>query len=98
MSAVTVEARDGGVRFPVRVQPRASRTEIAGVQQGAIKVRLQAPPVDGAANEALVEFLADVFDVPRRMIRIVSGDASRSKVVEVLGIGASAVARVAGEG
>ena len=98
MSTVTVEARDGGVRFSVRVQPRASRTEIAGVQQGAIKVRLQAPPVDGAANEALVEFLADVFDVPRRMIRIVSGDTSRSKVVEVLGVGIAAVARVAGEG
>ena len=76
MSTVTVEARDGGVRFPVRVQPRASRTEIAGVQQGALKVRLQAPPVDGAANEALVEFLSDTLDVPRRMIRIVAGDTS----------------------
>ena len=96
MSAVTVEERSGGVRFPVRVQPRASRTEIAGVQQGALKVRLQAPPVDGAANEALVAYLADVLDVPRRMVRIVSGDASRTKMVEVLGIAPGAVARVAG--
>lgn len=95
VSAVTVEERSGAVRFGVRVQPRASRTELAGVQQGALKVRLQAPPVEGAANEALVEFLADVLDVPRRMIRIVSGDASRSKVVEVLGLQATAVARLA---
>ena len=95
VSTVTVEERSGAVRFAVRVQPRASRTELAGVQQGALKVRLQAPPVEGAANEALVEFLADVLDVPRRMIRIVSGDASRSKVVEVLGLQATAVARLA---
>ncbi|MCC6927883.1 MAG: DUF167 domain-containing protein [Gemmatimonadaceae bacterium] len=94
VSAVTVEERAGAVRFPVRVQPRASRTELAGVQQGALKVRLQAPPVEGAANEALVKFLADVLDVPRRMIRIVAGDASRSKVVEVAGLSPSAVERL----
>lgn len=95
MSAVTVEERVGCVRFSVRVQPRASRTEIAGIQQGALKVRLQAPPVDGAANEALVDFLADSLDVPRRMIRIVAGESSRSKVVEALGIGADVVTRLA---
>ncbi len=94
VSAVTVEERSGAVRFTVRVQPRASRTELAGVQQGALKVRLQAPPVDGAANEALVEFLSDTLDVPRRMIRIVAGDTSRSKVVEIVGISPSAVARL----
>lgn len=98
MSAVTVEERAGGVRFSVRVQPRASRSEVAGIQQGALKVRLQAPPVDGAANEALVDFLADSLDVPRRMIRIVSGESSRSKVVEALGVSVAAVTRLAGEG
>ncbi|HNV74115.1 MAG TPA: DUF167 domain-containing protein [Gemmatimonadaceae bacterium] len=98
MSAVTVEERAGGVRFAVRVQPRASRSEVAGIQQGALKVRLQAPPVDGAANEALVDFLADSLDVPRRMIRIVSGESSRSKVVEALGVSVAAVAQLAGEG
>ncbi|MBK9407230.1 MAG: DUF167 domain-containing protein [Gemmatimonadetes bacterium] len=87
-----------GVRFSVRVQPRASRSEVAGIQQGALKVRLQAPPVDGAANEALVDFLADSLDVPRRMIRIVSGESSRSKVVEALGVSVAAVAQLAGEG
>lgn len=95
MSAITVETRPGGVRFPVRVQPRASRTEVAGTQQGALKVRLQAPPVDGAANEALVEFLADSLGVPRRMVQIVSGASSRTKLVEVAGIDAGAVTRLA---
>lgn len=95
MSAVTVEARPGGVRFPVRVQPRASRTEVAGTHQGALKVRLQAPPVEGAANEALVDFLADSLGVPRRMVEIVSGASSRTKVVEVAGIDAGAVNRLA---
>jgi uncharacterized protein (TIGR00251 family) len=98
VSAVTVEERAGGVRFSVRVQPRASRSEVAGIQQGALKVRLQAPPVDGAANEALVDFLADSLDVPRRMIRIVSGESSRSKVVEALGVSVAAVTQLAGEG
>ena len=98
MSAVTVEERAGGVRFSVRVQPRASRSEVAGIQQGALKVRLQAPPVDGAANEALVDFLADSLDVPRRMLRIVSGESSRSKVVEALGVSVAAVTQLAGEG
>lgn len=98
MSAVTVETRPGGVRFPVRVQPRASRTEVAGTHQGVLKVRLHAPPVDGAANEALVEFLADSLGVPRRLVRIVSGASSRTKVVEVTGVDAAAVSRLITEG
>lgn len=98
MSVVTVQERAGGVRFPVRVQPRASRSELAGVQAGAVRVRLQAPPVDGAANAALVDFLADTLDVPRRAVRIVAGLSSRSKVVEVDGIDAGAVDRLLTEG
>ncbi len=94
MSVITVDSRAGSVRFPVRVQPRASRTELAGTQQGALKVRLQAPPVDGAANEALVDFLAESLGVPRRTVRIVSGASSRTKVVEVTGIDAVAVLRL----
>lgn len=71
------------VRFDVRVQPRASRNEFAGVQNGVLRVRLTAPPVDGAANEALVDFIADELGVARRRVRIVSGFGSRNKVVEV---------------
>ena len=71
------------VRLRVRVQPRASRNEFAGVQNGVLRVRLHAPPVDGAANEALVAFMADELGVPRRQVRIVSGFGSRNKVLEV---------------
>ncbi len=89
--------RDGGVRVAVHVQPRAARTEIAGVHGTALKVRLNAPPVDGAANDALVRFLAEQFGVPRRAVRVVAGHASRNKVVELDGVDASAVQRAAGE-
>jgi uncharacterized protein (TIGR00251 family) len=71
------------LRFSVRVQPRASRTRIAGEQGDALKVQLTAPPVDGAANEALVEVLAAALGVPRRSVAIVSGGHSRRKVLEV---------------
>ena len=94
MTTITVEQRPGAVRFDVRVQPRASRNEIAGTLGGALKVRLQAPPVDGAANDALVAFLADELDVPKRGVRILAGSTSRSKLVEVDGIAASAVDRL----
>jgi uncharacterized protein (TIGR00251 family) len=85
-AAFVVNVRaDGAVRFPVRVQPRASCGAIEGVHGGALKVRLSAPPADGAANEALVELLAEALGVPRRAVRVVAGAASRSKVVEVEG-------------
>lgn len=71
------------VRFAVRVQPRSSRDEVAGRRGEALRIRLQAPPVDGAANEALIRFLADALGVPRHGVRIVAGLASRDKVVEV---------------
>jgi uncharacterized protein (TIGR00251 family) len=94
VTPVTVEQRQGAVRFQVRVQPRASRNEVAGELGGALKVRLQAPPVDGAANEALVSFLAHELGVPRKVVRIVSGSTSRSKTIEVDGIAPSAVDRL----
>ncbi|HVX40936.1 MAG TPA: DUF167 domain-containing protein [Gemmatimonadaceae bacterium] len=82
---------NGRVRFAVHVQPRASRSEVAGVHGDALKVRLTSPPVDGAANEALVEFLAALFAVGRRDVRILAGETSRSKVVEIDGITERAV-------
>ena len=85
----------GGVRFTVRVQPRASRSEVCGVHGEALKVRLAAPPVEGAANDALVALLADELDVARRSVRIVSGLASRMKVVQVDGIDSGPVERLA---
>ena len=85
------------VRFAVRVQPRASRSAIEGVHGGALKVRLHAPPVDGAANDALVALLADALDVPRRAVRIVAGASSRAKIVEVDGVDVTRVTRLAGD-
>ena len=76
------ELPGGPVRVAVRVQPRARNDELA-VVDGVLRVRLRAPPVDNAANEAVVEFLAAELGVPRRHIRIVSGLGSRNKVIEV---------------
>jgi uncharacterized protein (TIGR00251 family) len=84
---------DGGVRLRVRVQPRASRSEIAGVHGDELRIRLQAPPVDGAANEALVRFLADALGAPRAAVEIVSGLASRSKTVVIRGVAEADAAR-----
>ncbi len=92
MSALAVTDRGGGtVRFNVRVQPRSSRSGVDGLYGEALKVRVTAPPVEGAANEAVVEVLAEALGVPRRMVRIVAGDAARNKVVEVDGVSAEAV-------
>ena len=85
MTGITVTEHRGALRFRVRVQPRASRNEVAGIMEGVLRVRLQAPPVDGVANDALVDFLAYRLGIPRRMVRIVSGTSSRSKTVEVEG-------------
>ncbi len=88
---VRVSAIEAGVRFAVRVQPRASKNEVAGIYGTALKIRLQAPPVDGAANDALVSFLADLLGVSRRSVRIISGDSSRNKTVEVDGVTAQLI-------
>jgi uncharacterized protein (TIGR00251 family) len=68
------------------VQPRASSTELAGTYGDALKIRLAAPPVDGAANEALVLFLAKLFGVARHDVRILVGENARSKLVEIRGV------------
>jgi uncharacterized protein len=84
--AVTVDLTRGTVQFPVRVQPQASRDEIAGVIEGAMKIRLCAPAVENRANEALVEFLAAVLKTSKSAVRIRSGEQSRTKRVEVVGV------------
>jgi uncharacterized protein (TIGR00251 family) len=77
-----VEDAQGRARFRVRVVPRASRTEVAGVHAGALRVRLAAPPVDGKANAALIRFLSAALSIPRAEIRILRGESSRSKTIE----------------
>lgn len=79
-------AASGGSLCTVRVTPRAGRSVITGVRDELLLVRLAAPPVEGAANEGLIELLADAFDVPKRSVRIVSGGRSRTKRVEIGGV------------
>jgi uncharacterized protein (TIGR00251 family) len=81
-----------GAVLDIRVIPRAPRSRVDGTRGGAILIRLAAPPVDGAANDALVAFLAQALALPRRNIRIVFGDTSRDKRVEIEGLD-EAVAR-----
>ena len=77
--------RDGALLFTVRVVPRASRSSVIGEHDGALRVRLAAPPVDGAANEELVRVLARAFDLPSRAVEITSGHASKVKQVRARG-------------
>ena len=70
----------------VRVVPRAKRTELAGTRDGVIVIRVSAPPVEGAANDAVIAFLADRLGIPRRHIRIVSGETGRRKRLDVAGV------------
>lgn len=83
---MTEDSERGTVTFSVRVQPRASRDEIAGVMNGAMKIRLCAPAVENRANEALIEYLAGVLKTSKSAVRIRSGEQSRSKRVEVFGV------------
>ena len=80
-----------GVTFSVRVVPRASRSEVVGLHDGAMRIRVAAPPVQGAANLELVRFLAKRLNVPRASVTLVSGANSKKKIIHVAN--PSAVAR-----
>ena len=81
-----------GATFSVRVHPRAKRNAITGTLGDSLKISLTAPPAEGRANDALIEFLADVLRLPRSSVTIAAGHGSRNKVVRVSGLSASAVA------
>ena len=81
-----LQTREGAVIIAIRVQPRASKDEIAGVTGGALKVRLRVPAVEDRANESLCEYLAELLKTPKAAVRILSGHHSRSKRVEVCGV------------
>jgi uncharacterized protein (TIGR00251 family) len=83
---VIENAAAGTVSFAVRIQPRARNNEIVGELDGAIKIRLQAPALEGRANEALIEFLARLLKTPNAAVRIQSGERSRIKRVEIRGV------------
>jgi uncharacterized protein (TIGR00251 family) len=78
----------------IRIQPRASKNGIVVMENGKLKIRLTAPPVDGAANEALVKFLADTLSVPKSQVEILSGQTSREKIIRISGISPVAADRL----
>jgi uncharacterized protein (TIGR00251 family) len=93
-----ISISEGGIRLAVRVTPRAKKSGVTGTTimadgRPALSIRLAAPPVDGSANKALIAFLAKQFGVPRSAVRIVSGETSRLKMVEVTGVTAEQVSR-----
>jgi hypothetical protein len=80
-----------GVTFAVKVHPRARKNQITGTMGDALKLALTAPPVEGRANQAVIEFFADFFDIPRSSVTIASGETGRNKVIRVFGPSAEAV-------
>lgn len=86
---LTITESSGGAQVTVRVTPRAGRSAIAGARDGVLLVRLAAPPVEGAANEALIAFIAGLLDRPKRDIAIVAGDKGRHKRIRVAGMSAA---------
>jgi len=86
-----LKAIDGGVELLVLVQPRASRTKVVGEHDGRLKIALSAPPVDGEANAALIEFVSDALDVKKASVSLIEGDTSRRKRLSVVGVTAQTV-------
>lgn len=75
----------GGVRLRVHAVPRAARSEVCGLQGDSLKVRVKAPPVDGKANAALCEFVADALGLPKRAVRVAAGETGREKTLFAAG-------------
>jgi hypothetical protein len=93
-----ITATATGVMVAVRVIPRAAKPGIAGTRDGALLVRLSAPPVEGAANAELIKVIAEAAGVPRRSVSIVAGDRNRSKRVAIAGITPQEARRAFGHG
>jgi uncharacterized protein (TIGR00251 family) len=79
------------ITFSIKVQPRARKTAITGTVGDALKISLTAPPVDGKANQAVIEFFSDIFKIPRSSVSIASGETSRLKVIRIRGTNKMAV-------
>ena len=92
-----IRADKGQQLLRVRVTPRASRNEITGIADGGLRLRIHAPPVDGAANDGVREFLSEILGVPKRYVRLERGQTAREKVFRIEGLGESEIrARIAG--
>ena len=91
---INYSEKDGKLTFKVRVVPRSSRSEIVGQHDGALRVRITAPPVEGAANLALVRLLAGALDVSPGAVEIISGKSSRTKTVSIVGSSVAGLERL----
>ena len=88
---VPVKEIAGGATFAVKIHPRARKNAITGVVGDALKLALTAPPVDGKANQAVIEFFADLFQIPRSSVTIASGETNRNKVIRISGLSRAAL-------
>jgi uncharacterized protein (TIGR00251 family) len=86
MAGSPIEPIEGGCVIHVYAAPRASRTQVVGVHDGMLKIQIAAPPVDGAANEALMAFLALSLQVPKKAVRLTSGASNKRKTLHIDGI------------
>lgn len=77
---------EGGIRVGIKVQPRAANNALAGEQEGKLKIRITAPPVEGEANKMLIAYLSQLLKLPKKNIKIIKGDTSTQKLVELRGI------------
>ena len=93
---MSITAVPGGVRIQLHVQPGASKSEVAGLHGERMRLRIQSPPVDGRANEAVLDWIAAQLGVPRRTVTLVRGAKSREKTVEIAGISVEAAGRALG--
>lgn len=98
MTVAWLKANGGDVELSVLVQPRASRTKIVGEHDGRLKIALAAPPVDGEANAALIEFVAEVLEVKKSSVELTDGATSRRKRLSVREVGLSRVLEKLGKG
>jgi uncharacterized protein (TIGR00251 family) len=87
---IPIQESAKGIVFAVKVHPRARKNAITGVVGDALKLALTAPPVDGKANQAVIEFFSDLFAIPRSSVTIASGETSRNKVIRIVGMSKSA--------
>ncbi len=85
---------DRGITFAVRIVPRASSTAIVGDYEGALRIRIAAPPVEGAANRELIRYLAKKFKVPQNAVEIVSGASSKNKIIRLQGVTATTLVQL----
>ena len=93
---INLSEKDGAIIFNVRVVPRASRSEIVGEYDGALKLRIASPPVDGAANAELIRVLSKTFDVSKSEVEILSGQTSKMKQIKISNLAAEKFLQLAG--